>query len=152
MQDHPQRDSIARPDRPFARFPKVGFLTRRGSCGPPVRAQARKRGDQFGKRWIQAKAPAEIEDRGRNSFRRGRVGNGFEIGGHLFGLPRLKHLQGGNEAREMLFGKLNQRSGGPEFAGAVRLEPDNPNYTVIVPPLPFASNNLPGIEEKFSSI
>jgi hypothetical protein len=52
----------------------------------------------------------------------------------------------------MLFGKLNQRSGSPEIAGAIRFEPNNPNYAVIVPQLPFASNNLPGIEEKFSPI
>lgn len=52
----------------------------------------------------------------------------------------------------MLFGKLNQRSGGPQIAGAVRLEPDNPNYAVIVPQLPFAPDNLPGIEEKFRAI
>jgi hypothetical protein len=52
----------------------------------------------------------------------------------------------------MLFGKLNQRSGGPEIASAIRFEPNNPNYVVLVPPLPFASNNLPGIEEKFSTI
>ncbi len=52
----------------------------------------------------------------------------------------------------MLFGKLNQRSGGPEIAGAIRLESNNPDDVVIVPQRPFASNNLPGIEEKFSAI
>jgi hypothetical protein len=52
----------------------------------------------------------------------------------------------------MLFGKLNQRSGGPEIAGAIRFEPNNPNDVVIVPQLPFAPDNLPGIEEKFRSI
>ena len=73
-------------------------------------------------------------------------------GGPLFGLPVLNHLQRGNEAREMLFSKLNQRAGGPEIAGAVRLEPDNPNNAVIVPPLPFAPDNFSGIEEKFSAL
>jgi hypothetical protein len=52
----------------------------------------------------------------------------------------------------MLFSKLNQRSGSPEIARAIRFEPNNPNDSVIVPQLPFASNNLPGIEEKFSAI
>jgi hypothetical protein len=52
----------------------------------------------------------------------------------------------------MLFGKLNQRSGGPEIAGAVRLEPNNSDNAVIIPPLPFAPDNLPGIEEKFRAI
>ena len=52
----------------------------------------------------------------------------------------------------MLFGKLNQRPGGPEIAGAVRLEPNNSDNAVIIPPLPFAPDNLPGIEEKFRAI
>ena len=52
----------------------------------------------------------------------------------------------------MLFGKLNQRSGGPEIAGAVRLEPDDSDNAVVVPLIPLAPDALSSIDQELGAI
>jgi len=68
------------------------------------------------------------------------------------GLAFLQNLQNSDDARQVLVGKFNQRSGGTYPSRTAGLNSNDSDYGAPASAIPFASDKISGVDRELSAI